>query len=49
MTIKTMSHENKPAKANLLNINKINAVIMSSLKRYKWLIFELQTKHAPLL
>ena len=36
MTIKTMSHENKSAKANLLNINKINAVIMSSLKRYKW-------------
>ena len=44
-----MSHEDRSAKANLLNINKINAAIMSSLKIYKWFIFALQAKHIPLL
>lgn len=49
MIIKTISHEDKFAKGNLLKINKINAVIMSSLKIYKRFIFALQVKHIPLL
>ena len=47
--MKTISHEDKFAKANLLNINRINAAIMNSFMRYKWFIFALQAKHAPLL
>ena len=31
MTIKTISHEDKSVKANLLNIYKINAAIITSL------------------
>ena len=48
-TIKTINHEDKFAKANLLNINRINAAIMSSFMRYKRFIFALQVRHVPLL
>ena len=49
MTIKTISHEDKSVKANLLNMYKINAAIISSLKKYKRFILALHDKHTPLL